>query len=238
MQRRDPLYAVELCKVLEEATSMLRHDVRNRMGSIRNMAFYVNKRVADSEVAKKDPRISQFLSKIEQEVAQADELIETWSASVARAHGRSVQPLAASKAIELAVSSARIPSALTVNVKCEDAMVEVDGLELALALRCLIENAAEAGGDGPIEVSARVDDGTYRLQVSDSGSGIADTQQALQCLQSKKPGHLGVGLSMAQRVALRAGGKLVIEANEPGARVTLLLPLAGSGTHPLTDLDT
>ncbi|HEV8245491.1 MAG TPA: HAMP domain-containing sensor histidine kinase [Polyangiaceae bacterium] len=226
---------MELVTVLEEATSMLRHDVRNRLGSIRNMAYFVAKRVADSEPAKKDARINQFLQKIEAEVEWTDQLIDRWSAIVARVQERRVSTVTAAKVVELALSSARIAPEVKLDVVCEDALLEADVLELAHGLRCLIENAAEALGAGSVRVEGRPQDGGYSLRVRDAGPGIADQKLALQQLSSTKPGHLGVGLCIVQRLAQRVGGKLSIHAPERGAEVELFIPLAGSGTHVLDE---
>jgi C4-dicarboxylate-specific signal transduction histidine kinase len=65
--------------------------------------------------------------------------------------------------------------------------------------------------------------------VSDDGPGIADAARCLERFETTKPGHLGLGLCMARRIASRLGGDLVIGRPESGAQVSLLVPLPGSG---------
>ncbi|HWZ88180.1 MAG TPA: ATP-binding protein, partial [Polyangiaceae bacterium] len=70
--------------------------------------------------------------------------------------------------------------------------------------------------------------------VSDRGSGIADGVRCLERFESTKPGHLGLGLCMAQRISTRLGGELVIGAPEIGAEVSLKIPMAGTRSEKET----
>src|SRR6185312_17364439 len=44
-----------------------------------------------------------------------------------------------------------------------------------------------------------------------------------------RPGHLGLGLTVARAVILRAGGRLDLRSGAPGTTVTIWLPAAGGG---------
>lgn len=231
MQPRDPLYAVELVRVLEESTSMLRHDVRNRLGSIRNMAYFVNKRFAKSEAAPKEPRVAEFLGKIESEVQWTDDLIEAWFVALQAVHTSRVEAVEAAEVVKLARGASRVDPAVAIEVRCEDALIEADLRDLALAVRCLIENAAEATTDGKVSVEAVVESATFCITVKNEGPVIPDGPRGWQRFQSTKPGHLGLGLCVARRAAQRFGGKLVFGSPASGADVSLILPLAGSGIH-------
>jgi signal transduction histidine kinase len=227
MAERDPLYTVELVRALEEATSMLRHDVRNRLGSIRNMAYFVAKRVNGSELVKGEPRIAEFLSRIESEVQLADEIMEVWFAALRRVYPDRVETLQARAAMTLAVAALRSESDVNVEIECEDAELEVDGTELALGLRCLLENAAEAASDGQVRIKGTVERASYRFLVENRGAPLPETARRFQRLDSDKSGHLGIGLCLARRVAQRYAGKLVFADTPSGVEVSLDLPLAG-----------
>ena len=43
--------------MLEEATTPLRHDVRNRISSVRNLSFFVRRKLAAEVVPERDPRV-------------------------------------------------------------------------------------------------------------------------------------------------------------------------------------
>lgn len=225
MRSIDALRSVELGRVLHEASSPLRHDLRNRLGSIRNMAYFVAKRVRGCEAATQDPRVLEFLAAIEQEVEKANRLIDSWGEQLNHVHERDAAPVPARRVVELAADSARIDSAIELHVTCEDHELEVDPLEMALALRCLIENAAEAGGNGRIEVIASPKGEGYSLLVRDHGPGF-DPASGLAPQPPPRRGHLGVGLAIAKRSAEGAGGKLVVTRGAGGgSEVELVLPL-------------
>jgi signal transduction histidine kinase len=107
---------------------------------------------------------------------------------------------------------------------------EVTGDErlLVLAARQLIANALEASGDdGEVRVSVVAEDGeTLALVVQDSGTGFKTRNQnaVVRLMGGTKPGHLGVGLLIAQRIARLHGGRLHFEtASDRGGIVRLVL---------------
>jgi len=106
--------------------------------------------------------------------------------------------------------------------------VRVDSPLLAAGIAELLQNAVEAtaAGGRPPEVSARIDAGVVALRVRDWGRGLptANPKLLIRLLHSTKPGHRGVGLMTAERVARLHGGALAFEALPDGARVTLQLP--------------
>jgi signal transduction histidine kinase len=233
MKRLDTLHNVELSRVLLEASAVLRHDLRNRLGSIRNMAFFVRKRVAGSEAAAKDARVVQFLETIESEVDRATALMESWGERVASVHHHRLTRTLASKVIDLAVASARIGPDVELRVTCEEATLECDPLEVALALRCLIENAAEAAGTGAVDISAALWNRRYHFSVRDRGPGISQPEELMKRLESEKAGHLGVGLCMSKRLVEAAGGDLFFGAAPGGgSEVGLSIPAPSRSLFP------
>ena len=64
------LYLLYQQFVAEESLSVIRHDLRNKLGSIRNAAFYVRRKLDKiaPEVAIKDPRVPEFLAMIATEI--------------------------------------------------------------------------------------------------------------------------------------------------------------------------
>jgi signal transduction histidine kinase len=107
---------------------------------------------------------------------------------------------------------------------------EVDGNErlLVLATRQLILNALEASAeDGEVRVSVDPrDGGMVALVVEDSGAGFKtkNTAAIVHLMAGAKPGHVGVGLLVAQRIARLHGGALALETRDGGSAVRLILP--------------
>jgi signal transduction histidine kinase len=117
--------------------------------------------------------------------------------------------------------------------------LEVEGdLQLVeRAITNLIDNARQHGqGPGPVTVSLAAVDGVVQVRVQDHGPGLPhDLQQRLQGGQSLREPPLkrasggigGLGLAIAQRVAVLHGGSLrPLPAPEGGACLCLVLPRA------------
>ncbi|HYE93499.1 MAG TPA: HAMP domain-containing sensor histidine kinase [Terriglobales bacterium] len=106
---------------------------------------------------------------------------------------------------------------------------EVEGDErlLVRAMRQLLDNAFDATPDGR-DVRVRVEAGagdTVTLAVEDGGAGFKtrNPNAVIKLMASTKPGHLGVGLLVVQRIARLHGGGITFETRPEGgvARLTL-----------------
>jgi signal transduction histidine kinase len=88
-------------------------------------------------------------------------------------------------------------------------------------LLSLILNAKEAFGDrtdGVIALVASLHNGNVRLSVEDNGPGIPSEEQArvFEAFHTTKPGHFGIGLTVARWLAERQGGSLTLESSDRG----------------------
>jgi signal transduction histidine kinase len=95
----------------------------------------------------------------------------------------------------------------------------------------LILNAMEAmPAGGTVTVSTRAREDGAELVVSDTGEGIAEDirPRIFDPFFTTRPGHLGLGLCVAQAVVLRAGGRLDVRGRPDGTTVTVWLPAAGA----------
>jgi signal transduction histidine kinase len=232
----DPLRTVELLATIEEASTPVRHDIRNRIASMRNLAFFVRRKLAGEDNPARDPRVNEFLLKIESEVERTDEVIEAWSKRVQGVRSAEQGRVNAASSVRLALECARVPASVTLalNIADEPLLVQGDAETLAFAVRCLIENAAESQPVGTITIRAARELEECTITVSDEGAGIAEPAACLERFESTKPGRLGLGLCMARRIAARSGGDLAIGSPERGAEVSLRIPLADekSGAEP------
>jgi len=106
---------------------------------------------------------------------------------------------------------------------------EVDGDErlLVMAMRHLILNALEAGGDDArVRVGLEPAEGSkVTVVVRDAGSGFKTRNPAaiVRLMASTKNGHVGIGLLVAQRIARLHGGTLSFETTPEGGVVRLSL---------------
>ena len=222
----DDLCAVERACIADEMASFIRHDLRNKLGAIRNAAFYLRKRMEPIEAYATDPRAAHMFALIEQTLKQADDLVAP-RAVLEDFFERRAGTADVSTAVTRATASLRMSD--RVDVEVEPARVSGDEDIVVVALRCLLCNASEAGAR-TIRVRGRSGDPrAYALSVEDDGPGVEPTElEALRCpFVTTKPGHVGIGLALADRLARRLGGQLLIEriAHDSGLRATLSLTL-------------
>jgi signal transduction histidine kinase len=110
--------------------------------------------------------------------------------------------------------------------------VEASAVALREAVVGLVLNAVEAmPAGGTLSVRTRGHEGGAELVLVDVGEGIAPEirPRIFDPFFTTRPGHLGLGLSVAEAVVLRAGGRLSVDraGADGGTRVTVWLPAAG-----------
>jgi signal transduction histidine kinase/CheY-like chemotaxis protein len=110
----------------------------------------------------------------------------------------------------------------------------VAGSAIALreAIINLVLNAMEAmpaGGTVAVRTGGR--DGGAELVVADRGEGIPPEvlPRIFDPFFTTRPGHLGLGLFVAQAVARRSGGRVEVQSGAGGTTVTMWLPAADAG---------
>ncbi len=91
-----------------------------------------------------------------------------------------------------------------------DLVIMGDRRQLALAVRCLIDNVVQAEGT-KITISHQVIDGKLVVNFTDDGSGIStEIQEKIFQGHSTKPYGSGIGLPLVKRVARIHGGDVEI----------------------------
>lgn len=119
--------------------------------------------------------------------------------------------------------------------------LQADPDQLEQMLINLLRNAAEAvspleangnpnGSKGTvprIDLAWRVIDGKLVLTIEDNGPGLMNPGNVFVPFYTTKPAGSGIGLVLSRQIAEAHGGSLELSnrADEPGCRVTLVLPL-------------
>lgn len=228
MIARDPLAAVEAAAIAEEVTSLARHALRNELAVVRGAAYFVRRRVSETELWATEPRLQQFLAAIEERIDRATSLTDR-DAVGARLHARRPAPVEMLECVRAAIRAARVDGAVQLRAAGSRALVKMDPAEGALAVRCLLENAAEAmpgGGVVEVVISEVSPTGELTVEVADAGGGFTPEamERALEPGFTTKEGRMGLGLPIARRICNRYGGSLAIRAAGSGAVVALSLP--------------
>ena len=122
--------------------------------------------------------------------------------------------------------------AVEVELRLPGGLPPVRGIETHLRhiILSLLLNAKEAmveRVEPRITVAAAVEEGMVGISVEDNGPGLDARALASAFVPffTTRPGHLGIGLPVAQWLARRHGGSLALESGESGgARAVLRLP--------------
>jgi signal transduction histidine kinase len=234
MKTRRALSETEQSAVAEEALSIVRHDVRNKLAAVRQATFYLQTKSRGTDLWKSDPRFEKFFDLIADQLGAADRLLSEHEAMHALST-RTLAPIDPNTIVERAVHEAALPDTARVErgpiASPPEHRAHGDEHELVLALRCLIENASDAINDrGVIDISTHVTDSEYVFAVVDRGKGITEDEfrMYLRAFKTNKTGARGLGLSIARRIASRHGGSLRLIRSDVGARVELAITLEGS----------
>lgn len=111
--------------------------------------------------------------------------------------------------------------------------VSCDGIQVAQVLSNLVGNALRYGSeDRPLvmEIGSEESDSSYTIYVKDNGIGITEEEAEAVFLPFKRLRHkaadgIGIGLSIAQRIVERHGGRIWVEPNpEFGSKFYFNLP--------------
>ena len=228
----------------EDFLAKLSHELRNPLGPIANAAAILR------TLERGNRNLVMVREIIERQVGQLRRLITELVDVTRITRGRVVlqrEPVDIDTLIDSAVDVVRAEMdsrhhVLRITRPSARMACDGDAQRLVQALAALLSNAAKFSPDGStILVSSQVHGETVSISVRDPGRGIAPEflprvfELFVQGLQS--PAHadsgLGVGLTIAKRVAELHGGSLEIGSNGLGlgTLATLRLPLR-AGSHP------
>jgi signal transduction histidine kinase len=232
---RGDLQAKERAAVADVVAATLRHDLRNKLASIRNACFYLMRQMKKTEAWTADPRVETFFQLIEKELASAEELLSKRSPQTSagprpRCHARD--------GVERALAQADLPGDVRVVRDLTDkGEVGLELEDLAVLVACLVDNAVEAmPRGGTLTVRTRdTEDDRVCLRVEDTGEGLTAEaySRALEPFFTTRPGHAGLGLSIVHRMALRHGWQLDLGAGDSGGTFVEIL-FTGAQTGPST----
>ena len=220
------LRVIEQLAVVGDLTTGLAHEIRNPLNSalleLKVMARRLAKAERESELASVEA-VRGELGRIERLLA--DFLWFARPGSSTTQPGQLSSPAEAVARLVSAEVAARSIS-LTTQFDPAAAPVAFDEDSVRQVIFNLVRNAIEAVSDGGhIVIRVRAGVGTTELDVEDDGAGIqGDPTRVFVPFHTTKPLGTGLGLTIAQRIAIDQGGEVRVRSR-PGKTVfTFVLP--------------
>ncbi len=210
--------------IAEAVQGVLRHEARNKVGAIRNAAFFLRRKTEKTPLWA-EPRVADFFELIEDQLKQLELVLGERAGDSGVTHSSAPTVMSVAACVRAALPEAS-PGQVELRLD-EQLHAAIDPAALTLALRCVLDNALEALEGGKVFVTAAMVDGAPGLRVEDGGPGFTEARlgKPMTPLESTRSGRAGVGLLVAWRLLRSAGGDLTIKnAEGEGAIVELRLP--------------
>jgi signal transduction histidine kinase len=229
---REELLANERLATIGRMASSISHDLRHYLSAV-----YANAEFLGYDSVGQEERV-ELLTEIRQGVRGMTELIE--SLLLFSRTGQSMQlsyeslPFLVDRSIAMVRSH---PDAQNVRFEVEpmpQMEVWLDTLKIERALYNLLLNGCQAARQGTadpkIEVSLKEDSDQVALFIADNGPGVSESVRVTlfqPFVSEGKASGIGLGLTLALKIAQEHGGAVTLEASQPG-RTVFRLSLAKS----------
>ena len=239
------LLEAERLATIGRMASSISHDLRHYLSAV-----YANAEFLGSWASTPEERV-ELLAEVKMGVTGMTDLIE--SLLIFGRTGKHLHPHCESLALvgERAIAMVRAhPDAGNVTIVCEPLpQIEawLDSNKLERALYNLLLNGCQAAhkglGNAKVTLSLDETEDCFRFYVVDNGPGVSEQIRVTlfePFVSEGKLGGVGLGLTLADRIAHEHGGAVILEASEPGstvfclslAKATLLSFADGVPEHP------
>jgi PAS domain S-box-containing protein len=206
---------------LGEMSAGIAHELKNSMGVIAGYMKLLEKKADDS--------IKITVDAVSSEVEVMDRIITDFQ-GFTRSRELNVTEIKLRELIDAAahsVTAQREEIEIEVDIPPEF-LVEGDDVLLRQAFANLIQNAAEAMGDGgKVLIKFETSDDKVTVSVSDTGHGVSEDVHEkifLPFFTTKEKGT-GLGLAIAQRTVVDHSGDIEIESSDGSTTVRVTLPI-------------
>ena len=223
---QEKLLRKEKLTAIGRLASSVGHELRNPLGSIKNVAFYLQN-YADID----DPDAQEYLKTLNEEVLSAEKILSDLL-NFSRTITLKKKKLHLKELINNSMKSLNIPENVSVisNIDDDFAKIEADPDKLKQVFQNLITNAYQAmpeGKEGKIEIKALHENGKAIITVSDNAKGMDEKtrKNIFEPLFTTKAKGIGLGMSIIKSIIEHHGGTIEVESEEgKGSKFTITLP--------------
>jgi len=206
------------------------HELRNPLGAIKNAAYYIKGKLTNSELARTEPRIIEFLGIMDDEINSSNKIINDLL-NFSRVAKPAVSPAKIRKVMEDALSYLTTPENIEVinQVDANLPEVEIDADQIRQVFVNIATNAIQAMPEGgKLTIDARKGDKFLEVAISDTGDGISEDVigKIFDPLFTTRAKGIGLGLPVCKSIIERHGGAIEVESKVgEGTTLTVKLPL-------------
>jgi methyl-accepting chemotaxis protein len=206
-----------------ELALMVGHDLRNPLQSIVT-ALHILK---NNSSRTGDEKSKEVLEIIHESVMYADKVVRDLSEYSKELHLDRAQTQTSS-IIHSTISSAKIPSNVSVNLPPNSYSVNVDPVAMQRVFANLVNNAIDAmPKGGTLTIRSAKSNGSVETHISDTGIGVPKEimENIGKPLKTTKAKGMGLGLAIAKRITEAHGGRLSVQSTSGiGSTFTVSLP--------------
>jgi PAS domain S-box-containing protein len=221
---------LERLATMGELATMVAHDLRNPLTSIRNASFYIKNTCPC--ITNPQCRASlEMLDIIQQETVFADNIInDLLDFSTKRPPQKEIQNLR--EIVEFSLGKINVPENINVEVNFEEkATAAIDRKQFERVFLNLIKNAVQAMPDGgKLTVTANEKKDLLEMSFTDTGVGISEKNmnRLFTPLFTTKAKGIGMGLAICKKIVEEHGGTIEAQSKGgQGATFTIRLPKKG-----------
>ncbi len=230
LESREQMVRSEKLAAIGQLAGGVGHELRNPLGAIKNAVYYVRGKVAKSELAQKEPRVTEFLDIMDDEINSSNKIISDLL-GFSRVGKPSVSPTQIKKIVEDALLHLTIPENIGVTKMLDTDLpqVEIDADQIQQVFINIITNAVQAMPEGgKLTMQAREKDEFLEIEIADTGCGIPEeaVDKIFDPLFTTRAKGIGLGLAVCKAIIDRHQGSIDVKSQvEKGTTFTIRLPL-------------
>jgi signal transduction histidine kinase len=228
----------EKLAAIGQLASGVGHELRNPLGAIRNVVYYIRDSLKGSPLTENDPTMFELLDLADKEIKSATNIIGDLL-DFSRVVRLAIQPTDINALIKDLKTVLEVPKTITIIEELAPNLppATADPERLRQVFINLATNAIQAmGKDGSLKIRTRwsenAEDGKPWAYIAyqDSGPGISseNLKKIFEPLFSTKAKGTGLGLSICAGIVEAHGGKILVDSElGKGSTFTVKIPLGG-----------
>jgi len=223
---QEQLVKKEKLAVLGKLSGGVGHELRNPLGAIKNVAYFLNMALENP-----DEEVREMIGILNKEVARSEDII-TSLLDFARPKAPVLATVNLKRLVDETLKRYQVPPQITLVNSLGSTLPEIqaDSNQLMQVFGNLIINATQAMPDkGTLTISSEeMQPGWISVSVTDTGIGISDEnmKKLFEPLFTTKAKGIGLGLVVIKTIVEAHGGRItVVSEVGKGTTFTVILPI-------------